>query len=143
MRFLSFSIFVFIFPIYEQYEQFNRTIYFITFWVHQYYFRRLYSFTNKLHSFQELIDYERGYMDAGDQVVAREQRKPRKNARQTLPPPPNMRLDSNDSYDPGVDLSSFLLQRMQVPIYPSIYLSIYIFIYLSIHLYIHLIYLSS
>ena len=55
-------------------------------------------------------------MDASDQVVAREQRKPRKNARPTLPPPPNLavlRPESNDGYD-GPDLSQFLLQRMQV-----------------------------
>ena len=69
----------------------------------------------------ELVDYERQYMDAGDQVVARENRKPRKNARVPLPTPAIFpspgggHAGSNDQLmeeSPG-DLSSFLVQNMQ------------------------------
>ena len=57
----------------------------------------------------ELVDYERQYMDAGDQVVARENRKPRKKRMMN-----NMNnMMKNDSYDgPVSDLTHFLVQRM-------------------------------
>jgi len=58
----------------------------------------------------ELVDYERQYMDAGDQVVARESRKPRKNRVQN-----NMKIQKNvpvDTYADPSDLSRFLVQRM-------------------------------
>ena len=55
----------------------------------------------------ELVDYERQYMDAGDQVVARENRKPRKRRMM------NIMKGSNDSYEDGPsDLTHFLVQRM-------------------------------
>ena len=55
----------------------------------------------------ELVDYERQYMDAGDQVVARENRKPRKRRMM------NMMKGSGDSYEAGPsDLTHFLVQRM-------------------------------
>jgi len=58
----------------------------------------------------ELVDYERQYMDAGDQVVARESRKPRKiRVMSEAPIPKN---DSNDAYPDPSDLTRFLVQRM-------------------------------
>merc|ERR1712106_293703 len=58
----------------------------------------------------ELVDYERQHMDAGDQVVARESRKPRKSrVMSAITIPKN---DSNDSYADPSDLSRFLVQRM-------------------------------
>lgn len=52
----------------------------------------------------ELVDYERQYMDAGDQVVARENRKPRKKRM--------MNVMKNDSFEGPSDLTHFLVQRM-------------------------------
>ena len=54
----------------------------------------------------ELVDYERQYMDAGDQVVARENRKPRKKRMM------NVMKGPSDSYDGPSDLTHFLVQRM-------------------------------
>merc|ERR1719400_451236 len=54
----------------------------------------------------ELVDYERQYMDAGDQVVARESRKPRR--KRTIA----QTKDSSYSYGDPSDLSHFLVQRM-------------------------------
>ena len=54
----------------------------------------------------ELVDYERQYMDAGDQVVARESRKPRRKRAMV------MTKDSSYSYGDPSDLSHFLVQRM-------------------------------
>merc|ERR1712218_80982 len=55
----------------------------------------------------ELVDYERQYMDAGDQVVARENRKPRKRRMMTGP------KVAAQEYEGGqLDMTHFLVQRM-------------------------------
>ena len=58
----------------------------------------------------ELVDYERQYMDAGDQVVARENRKPRRKRVMNVIKPPQMQMQ--DTFDGPSDLTHFLVQRM-------------------------------
>jgi predicted transcriptional regulator len=68
----------------------------------------------------ELVDYERQYMDAGDQVVARETKRPRKNRMMSklamqamsMNMTMNMSQEANESFSDAGDLSQFLVQRM-------------------------------